>query len=49
MASLTRFAVELQRFIGTSIPQIIDLFMHGDSDVSVAGAEVFLKLSKQGM
>jgi hypothetical protein len=42
-------AAELRRFIGTSIPQIIDLLKDNDTQVRSVSVEVLLKLSEQGM
>jgi hypothetical protein len=49
MVSLTNIPAELRGFIGTAIPQIIDLLRHSDGYARVAGAEALLVLSEQGM
>jgi hypothetical protein len=47
--SLTRIAAEFQRFIGTSIPQIIDLLHDDNNDIRTEGAKLMLTLSAQGI
>jgi hypothetical protein len=49
MALLTSIAVELQRFIGTSIPQIVDLLKNYNSEVRRVSVEVLSKLFEHGM
>jgi hypothetical protein len=46
---LTTAAAEFQGSIGTSIPQIVDLLMHKNSDIRRAGVGALAKLSEQGM
>jgi hypothetical protein len=48
MASLTNIAAELQGFIGTAIPRIINLLQHDDRYAHVVGAEALSELSEQG-
>jgi HEAT repeat protein len=45
---LMNIAAELGGFVGTAIPQIIDLLQHDDWYARVAGAEALSKLSEQG-
>jgi hypothetical protein len=47
MASLTSIAAEFRWFIGTSIPQIVDLLKDSDVFVRGAGAKALSQLSKQ--
>jgi hypothetical protein len=49
MVLLTSIAAAFPRFIGTSIPQIIDLLENDDSYIRYASVDVLLKLSVQGM
>jgi HEAT repeat protein len=49
MASLTSIAAELRRFVGTAIPQIIDLLQNYDWYTRKAGVGALSKLSEQGM
>jgi HEAT repeat protein len=48
MALLTNIAAELRGFVGTAIPQVIDLLQHDDWYAREAGAEALSKLSEQG-
>ena len=49
MVLLTHLLAEVRRFIGTSIPQIIDLLIEDDSQVRFMSVDVLLNLSEQGM
>jgi hypothetical protein len=47
--SQTSIAAKFQRFIGTCIPQIIDLCKDASSDVRTEGARLLTTLSEHGM
>jgi hypothetical protein len=49
MAPLTRIAAEFRAFIGTSIPQIIDLLEDDSEILRCESEDALLKLSEHGM
>ena len=49
IALFTSIAAEFRRFIGTCIPQIVDLLKDASSDVRTEGAKLLTILSEQGM
>jgi hypothetical protein len=49
MVSLTYIAAEFRQSVGTTIPQIIDLLKHDNSNARVAGASVLAIFSKRGL